>query len=192
MLNIVKEIDKIYKERGFLKARIMIDEVIKENSRSSDGLAALFLRARGYEEGWYGGIDYDLAKSDYKLLIKNANMPEIRSRGLVGCARILFKEENIDHFDEIRRLCEEAVALDGNMNARLLIGLSYEKLKKDYSSAADHYLSSFFHGSKWGLGFYSSAKIHNGNGMIGLISSIGYHLIYPILNIFDRSISYIY
>ena len=190
MLNVVKEIDKIYNEKGSLKAKIMIDEVIKENLRSPNGLAALFLRARGYEAGWYESIDYGLAKNDYKLLIENKN--DFGSEGLLGYARILFKEEDINSFDEIKRLCEEAIALDGNVKARVLLGFSYEKFKKDYASAAIYYRSSFCHGSKWGLGFYSSAKIHDGDVVIGLMSKIAFHLVYPILSIFDRSKSAIY
>lgn len=190
MSNTMKEIDKIYKESGFLKAKIKIDEVIKENPRSPDGLAALFLRARGYEGGWYGTIDYVLAKNDYKLLIENKN--KVGSKCLLGYARVLFKEESIESFDEIKRLCDEAIALDGNIKARFLLGFSYEKFNKDYASAASYYLSSFFHGSKWGLGFYSSAKIRDGKFVIGLVSKIAYHLMYPILNIFDRSKSAIY
>ncbi|GAB3032244.1 hypothetical protein GCM10027285_13720 [Oleiagrimonas citrea] len=184
------DINKAYKKNGFLASKGVIDEILGRDPRSSDGLAARYLRARGHEAGWHGSINFELAKKDYRHLIVEAH--RFGSNGLLGFARVLYKENRAENFEEIKRLCEEAIDMDGNIKAKILLGFAYETFKKDYARASTHYFSSFLRGSKWGLGFYSSAKIRSGKPFVGLLSKFFFHALYPIFGLWDRSKSAIY
>lgn len=196
--NTIHDISRAYFNNGSIRAKEMLDNTIKTYPGSKDELDARFFRARGYEAGWFGPINNVKAKIDYIYLIENKNKIAgiILNECYLGCARILYSEK--ESIEEIKRLCKIIMASNGNRKALtlrkalILLGFAYETMNKDYKTAAEYFLSSFYKGSKRGLAYYSYAKFKSGNYIIGTMSLILYYIVYPILRIFDKSKSAVF
>ena len=186
------EFQKIFSMHGYEKAELFLENSIKFCKGTRKEFDARFLRARGYEAGWFGSVNFQKAMNDYIHLIRCQGRIDdnIYAECLLGCARIHYlKKENIN---EIKRLCDIVVSINGNHKALTLLGFSYENIKNDYKLASKYYLLSFLKGSKRALAYYSYAKYKSGKYISGSISLILYYILYPLLSIFDKSKYYLY
>ena len=188
--NWLQSITEEYFKSGPARAKEVLDYTITMYPGTNDEFSARFIRARGYEAGWFGSIECDKAKNDYDYLIRNNTSSIILSECLLGCARILYTKKG--NVQEIKELCDLSESLNKNhkslsLKVLTLLGFSYEIINKDYKTASKYYISSFYKGSKRGLAYYSYAKLKNGNYTIGIISLVFYYILYPMLSVFDKS-----
>lgn len=144
-------------DRALFKASL--DQLIGKYPLSSEGVSALYLRARGYEDGLFvDGIRLDLALEDFATL--NKATAGNGSMVLVGLARVLYQQDPRQHTQEILDLCQQAIKVDSNTKAMMLLGLVYENVFDNYRAARRWYLKAFLKGLPWGMRYcaYSLAR----------------------------------
>lgn len=152
---------RAYLSQDFKKAKFLLDEVISLSPSSNEALSARYLRARGYEDGYFeGGKNLDLAYADYAAL---SVAPVSSSDALIGCARVLFEKDPAANTDVILDLCRQAIDIDENTKAMLLLGLAFERLVHNEGSARTWYMRAHRKGSPWGLTFYAKSHARSGN-----------------------------
>ncbi|MGO4550259.1 hypothetical protein AB4059_04040 [Lysobacter sp. 2RAF19] len=155
------ELAKVAYARGdFSAAKVLLDGIIGTASTSPHVLAARYLRARGYEDGYFGTKDLKAALADYRPLIEHAQL--FGSDGLVGFARVLLETDGAANKDEIVDLCLRAVALDKNVKAMMLLGVTHEEVEMNFSSAGRWYLRAYGAGLPWGMRYF--ARMHRKQG----------------------------
>lgn len=153
---------RAYVSGDFARAKTLLDEVIGEAKDSPYGVAARYLRARGYEDGAFSGQP-DLQKAYEDFLVVKSHLNECGSNGSLGCARILYRQDAIANKKEIFALCMEAIDRDSNVKAMMLLGSVYENAEKDGRSARKWYLKAFRCGLPWGMRFFARSHAREGN-----------------------------
>lgn len=150
-----------YANNDFAKALLLMNEVIDQSPESPHGVASRHLRALAYESGNVpGGISLADALADFTFLAERSDT--LGSIGLVGVARVLKKLDSIKNFDNIERLCKDALALDNAAEAALLLGDLFSEAREEESEARKWYWVAYRAGSVAGL--LNVAKSHEREG----------------------------
>lgn len=135
-------------QRKYALASEVIEELIEAHPDSSIRFVGLSLRARDRERGGAYHRDLDGALDDYRILQQASGF--LRTKGLVGEARVLCTKDFRNSIKRITELCETAISESADVRAMMLLGLTIEYGHGDFSSAAHWYRQAFKHGSVWG------------------------------------------
>lgn len=156
-IQLEKDIKQLYGEMKFDEAKKIIDQIIIDDKDGEYGMSLRFLRARGYERGLYScGINPESAFSDYSFLADRARVAGYF--GLVNKARMLIDKDLKNNLGEAVALCEEALAIEPNDRAQMLLGFIHENGTGDFTSAAKWYLRAYRSGMPWGLRYYARLR----------------------------------
>lgn len=159
MTTIYKQLSAAYLSHDFSGAERLLNQVIDDlQSEAGDVAAAHYLRAAANEDGRFTHADsLDRAYRDF--VVVNEFIGHERSDGLLGCARILFAVDSTTNKDSIVTLCHQAVELDGNPKAMMLMGLAMGQLFRDEKSAREWFMRAHVAGSAWGLAFVARSYV---------------------------------
>jgi TPR repeat protein len=157
-----------YLRGDFATAKPHLDEIIESDPISPYGLGARYLRARGYEDGYFGQKDPKAALSDYRVLMGRSDL--YGSDGIVGVARILFEIDRSNNKEEISALCAKAIELDKNPKAMMILGLLSEEELRDFSSAKKWYLRAYTQGLPWGMRYFARLQCKQSNFLRGSLA----------------------
>lgn len=171
--------NKAYASGDFDKAKLLLDDIIQTFPSTGQALASRYLRARGYEDGLFGAPDLELAAEDFDVLANNAH--SYGSDGLVGYARVLFEKDKYAFSEKAISLCVEAVAIDSNVKAMMMLGLIYEEAKADYKSAGKWYLRAYRRGLPWGMRYYARLRWKQGKYLRAIAGHVASTITSPIL-----------
>jgi len=173
-----------YRRGDFVSAKIMLDKVIEVSPRSICGFGARYLRARGFEDGYFGAADLDSALSDYSFLLNNEEC--WRGDALLGRARVLFSINANSNIKEVIWLCMSAIDEDHPSEAMIFLGSIYESYFNDYSFANKFYISAFCGGNALGLRYYARLKMKNKNYICGISAHFATTIVAPFFYLFRR------
>lgn len=115
-----------------------------------------YVHARLEEEGAFSGDNNAAALKAFSTL--SSQKGEFQSEGLVGQARLLYRLNEEENANRILELCKEAVDIDRNVRAMMVIGHVLQNTKNDFPAANRWYLRAFRRGMPWGLRFYASLQ----------------------------------
>lgn len=162
--------DRPISEDAWARIKELIDREIGDSPESSPAIFARYLRARSYEEGLLGQQDVDAALEDYSFIMNYG--ADLRSEGMVGCARLLHWKDKDANAEEALALCAEAIRLDSNVRAMMFTGYIFEHTMQDLESAAKWYLKAFKNNLPWGLRFYASVQFKRRKFVTSVLSHI--------------------
>jgi len=183
----MSEARRLYAEKKFDRSKEILDHLIEEDVGGAYGMAARYLRARGYESGRFrDGVDYENAYADFSHLADRADV--FGSSGLVGEARVLLEMDAAINANEILELCERAIALDGNAKAAMIAGVACEKILRDEERAAYFYKRAFLSGLPWGLRYLAKLRWAQGRRVQSILLHAGTTLCAPFLNLYNGRI----
>lgn len=143
----------------FEKSKLLLDNIIEGSPSSPHSLSARYLRARGYEDGFFGSIEFEKAMEDYSVLQDNIDL--YGSDGALGCARVLFEIDAFGNKERIVSLCKQAINRDSNKKAMMLLGHTYDEVFNKPDLAKEWYLRAFKCGMPWGLRYYARMQSRN-------------------------------
>lgn len=107
------------------------------------------------------GQNFALAYKSFEFLAKGFDDDE----GFLGCARVIFKEKDINKTSLAITHCMKAIDLTGNQFAYLLLGDIYQELidPPELGRSKQAYYRAAIHGAGWGwrrLAFLESKQKH--------------------------------
>jgi len=158
-----------------------IDREVHDSPESPSGIFARYLRARAYEEGLLVNQNIDAAMEDYSFIMDHGG--DLRSEGMVSCARLLHWKDKSGNAEKALSLCAEAIDLDSNVRAMMFMGYIFEHSMRDFESAATWYLRAFKNKQPWGLRFYASVQLKRGKFVVGVLSHVAATILGPIMTI---------
>jgi TPR repeat protein len=164
---------------ALVRAKESIDHEVYNSPDSPSGIFARYLRARSYEEGVLGEQNVDAALADYSFIMDHG--ADLRSEGMVGCARLLHWKDKNANAAKALALCAEAIHLDSNVRAMMLMGYIYEYTMLDLGSAAKWYLKAFKNKLPWGLRFYASVQFKRKKFIASVFSHIVATIVSPFM-----------
>lgn len=151
-----------YVSGDFVKAKIYLDGIIDEAPTSPYGIGARYLRARGFEDGFFSNKpEFKMAYEDF--LIVKEHSDRFGSDGALGCARVLYEIDAKENKNRIISLCLEAIKQDKNVKAMMLLGRAYDEIFLDGEAARKWYLKAFCRGLPWGMRFYARSHANAEN-----------------------------
>jgi TPR repeat protein len=166
-------------KKALIRAKEAIDRKVHSAPESPSGIFARYLRARSYEEGVLGKQDVDAALEDYSFIM--AHGADLRSEGMVGCARLLHWKDKNANTAKALALCAQAIRLDSNVRAMMFMGYIYEHTAHDLESAAKWYLEAFKNKLPWGLRFYASVQFKRRKFLTSIFSHIAATIVGPFM-----------
>lgn len=149
------------------EVRQALDSFINQDPESSIGLAARFMRARAFEDGTFGEVQTDAALDDFIYLSERS--AKFGSEGIIGYARVLLRKDS-NRSNDVISLCREAVALDNNRRAMMIMGFVYENIMGNFSKAKYWYLRAWRNGMPWGMRFYAEIKLKERSLTLGVLA----------------------
>lgn len=171
--------DRPISKDAWVRVKESIDREIYNYPESPPGIFARYLRARSYEEGVLGKQDIDAAMEDYSFIMEHG--ADLRSEGMVGCARLLhWKDKNVNAKKALS-LCAEAIRLDSNVRAMMFMGYIFEHTMQDLESAAKWYLQAFKNKMPWGLRFYASVQFKRKKFITAVFSHVVATVVGPLM-----------
>jgi hypothetical protein len=164
---------------ALVRAKEAIDREVCSFPESPSGIFARYLRARSYEEGVLGKQDVNAALEDYSFIMDHG--ADLRSEGMVGCARLLHWKDKNANVAKALALCTEAVRLDSNVRAMMFMGYIHEHTTHDLELAAKWYLQAFKNKLPWGLRFYASVQFKRKKFITSVFSHIAATIVSPLM-----------
>lgn len=164
---LIEELLRCYESGEFSSAKKLMDRIIEADPVSLDALGARYLRARAYEDGYFGCEELNLAISDYAYLIDHSE--DYRSNGLIGYSRVLLAIDESANALQVVDLLRQAISHDRDVRALLLLGKVYEEILKNDRLAAKCYFDAFRRGTAWGLRLYARLQMKRKNYVSGIM-----------------------
>lgn len=165
-------------------AKVLLDKVIEFSPNSPEGAGALYLRARGFEDGNFGMVDLDSALSDFSSLRANENYR--LSDAVLGIARVLYAKNADANVQEVINLYKTEIQRANCTEAMVMLGSVYDNYFHDYRLARKYYLMAFNGCNPWGLRHYARLSIKNGKFSQGLALHVFTTIISPFLVLFNE------
>jgi hypothetical protein len=160
-------------------AKELIDLKIISSPEKPSGLFARYLRARSYEEGTFGEQNIDAAIEDYSFIMTHGE--DLRSEGMVGCARLLHCKNESENAAKAIELCLDAIHIDSNVRAMMFIGYVYEHTMHDLKAAAEWYFRAFRNKLPWGLRYYASVQFKRRKFISSIFSHVAATIVSPLM-----------
>jgi len=144
-------------DRGALDQAHGLLEGAQEDFRTwPNGSGMQYIRARLEEEGAFRRESSEVALDIFTDLALKRD--EFLGEALVGRARLLYRIDKNGYMGEIISLCNEAIELEHNPRAMMMLGRIFENDRHDCDLANQWYLSAYRHGSPWGVRSYASVQ----------------------------------
>lgn len=144
---------------------------------NSSGLK--YLLARLEEEWVVGGEDGIVALGLFSELAEKRD--EFLGEALIGQARILYRVNKEKNLKEIISLCKEAVDVEQNSKAMLMLGSIFENDCEDYELAGRWYLCAYRHGLPWGLRWYAKMQGKLGRSIRSMLAHVATTISSPFM-----------
>ena len=134
-----------------------------------------------YEHGSSSrGQDFQIAYSYFDRL----RIEWAQSEGYVGCARIILSSREIDKTGLAKRYCDEAIELDGNPFAYLVLGQIQEEFLGNHAEARKNYVRAARRGAAWGMRLYARSHFDHGNKFVGVVAHVLVTIVHPFFLMF--------
>lgn len=173
-----------YRRKEYGAAKALLDKVIELSPNSPEGAGALYLRARGFEDGNFGTVDLDSALSDFSSL--RANEDYHLSDAALGIARVLYKKNADANAQDVIKLYKTEICRANCTEAMVMLGSLYEHYFHDYRLAGKYYLMAFYEYNPWGLRHYARLKIKNGKFVQGVVLHVFTTALSPFFILFNE------
>ncbi|MCO5247034.1 MAG: hypothetical protein M9927_24985, partial [Anaerolineae bacterium] len=154
------------------------DVLIEQGDSSPYALSARYLRGRGMEEGYFGAVDLDAAIDDYMVLAAQSDL--FGSDGPLSLARALLLLDHDSNAEEIQKLCNLSIGMDGNVHAMMVLARLHE-LNGKKILAGEWYLAAYKKGLPWGMRYYARMHCSLGNAFRGAMAHVVASLTSPFL-----------
>lgn len=156
----LQQIMRLLDRGAFDGANELLEGAQKDFHAWPNGSGMKYIRARLEEEGVFRGENDVSALDIFSELASGRD--EFLSEALIGRGRLLYRIDKEKHLDEVVFLCNEAVKLENNPKAMMILGSIFENDKSNVELAKQWYLRAYRHGSPWGLRAYATLQAKNG------------------------------
>lgn len=152
-----------YVAGDFREALKLLDALIERPTDEGDRAGALYLRARGHEDGCFAdGVQYERALSDYRELMNFADENGPLGVVLLGYARTLYLQDASSNADEILRTCERAATEYRNVSAMMLAGLVLDRYRGAGRLGRRLYVKALLRGIPSALDYVADSYMREG------------------------------
>lgn len=156
---------------GGVDAYEQLCDFIRGAENTAELTAATYALAVGLEMGdFHAEPKRREAYDQYDWICRSGVM--LRSQSLLGCARTTYWGNLEGGAEKAIRLCHEAIALGGSVQAMMFLGLLLDE-SDNQRSARIWFRKAFRAGSPWGLRFCAHSHYNQGNRIRAVI----YHVL---------------